>query len=124
MPVGIDPGWDHNVGKTSQRVRMREVLLEKAEGWPDAALESRARDFGSRAFADFTRHAKANQKTYWPVAAIPKDRANKMGPDDDYSRIVDLSPDMVEDHRERFTGFKPEDWTRVQDILKDGPGGS
>lgn len=120
VPAGIDPGWDHNVGKTSGRVRLREVLLEKAEGWPDAALESRAGDFGSRAFADFIRHARANQKTYWPVAAVTADRARKMGLDDGQARIVDLSPDTVEGHRERFQGFSPEDWARVQVILKDG----
>lgn len=125
VPVGIDPGWQHNVGKTSQRVRMRERLIDKVRAWPeiaDAALEARVRDFESRGFVDFIQNARAGYKTFWPVAAIPTDRVRKMGLAADHPRVVDITPDTVSDpkHRERFTQFMGKDWARIQTMINDG----
>ena len=126
VPVGIDPGWDHNVGKISGRVRTRELLEERVRAWPemaaDAALEMRERDFGSRAFRDFIRNARPGHKTYWPVGALPIDRARNLGLPEDHSRIVDLTPDTVSEkrHRDRFVKFTAGDWARIQTMLNDG----
>ena len=125
VPVGIDPGWDHNVGKINRRVQLRQTLIDKVQSWPEmapAALTSRARDFEVDAFRDFIAHARAGFRTYWPIAAILPARAKQLGFADKHPQIVELTPDTVStrNHRKRFTGFTPQDWARVQTIIDEG----
>ena len=122
VPTGISPGFQHNVGKLSQRIEARKLLLDKVQTWlamAGATLKTHASDFNNDIFKDFLAHARPGYQTYWPMAALLPKRAKQLG----YlgkPQYIDLSPDTVASHRNRFTNFKLEDWARVQRIVDEG----
>lgn len=126
VPVGIDPGWDHNVGKTNLRVRTRQLLAEKVQALPELAADASMRVhrgmFEGRAFRDFMANVRAGQETWWPAGAVSGERLKEMGLGKDHPRLVDITPDTASQpkHRERWKAYSADDWARVQTMLDNG----
>ena len=117
VPVGIDPGWDHNVGLVRRTGLAREAL-EQTIGKLDATTEAYARSsiqgfVGNPGFEDFL---EGRVEGSGPVAAVPEGTLSAIG---GRSRTLRLSSETVGSHP-RFAKFGTEDWLRVQRILDGG----
>ena len=55
----------------------------------------------------------------WPIATLRPARIKALGLPEQ-ARVVRLSSQSVDSHRERFVGFAHEDWARVQGLTDDG----
>ncbi len=114
IPVGLDPGWDHNVGRVGRVGEALEQAIEKMDAAPEDLARAAARSFaGNPGLADFLGGKEAGS---WPLAVVPK---RILGAIRGRSRTLRLSSETARSHA-RFADFGPEDWLRVQRVLDRG----
>ncbi len=114
IPVGLDPGWDHNVGRVGRVGEALEQVIEKMDAAPEDLARAAARGFaGNPGLADFLGGEEAGS---WPMAVTPK---RILGAIRGRSRTLRLSSETARSHA-RFAEFGPEDWLRVQHVLDEG----
>ena len=117
VPVGIDPGWDHNVGLAGRAGLAGEALeqvIEKMDAAPEDLARAAARGFaGNPGFSGFLAGRAAGS---WSLAVVPD---AVLGAVRGRSRTLRLSSETVASHP-RFAEFSPEDGLRVQRILDEG----
>ena len=114
IPVGLDPGWDHNVGRVGRVGEALEQVIEKMDAAPEDLARSAARSFaGNPGLSVFLGGEEAGS---WPLAVAPQ---RILGAIRGRSRTLRLSSETARSHA-RFADFDPEDWLRVQRVLDEG----
>ena len=133
VPEGIDPGFAYAPGeavlsRTQQyRIVTMETLLRGAEqGQPTTGATrimqaSIAQNVASEPFRRFIRTTVDADNQQWPIATLRPARIKALGMPEQ-ARVVRLSSQSVDSHRERFVGFANADWARVQRMVDIGTG--
>ena len=115
VPVGIDPGFGHNVGLAGRGRDVGDRLIEKM----DAASSAFARAAVGRPWrgALFRRHLTGSSEGDWPVAVAPSSALEAAG---GQSHSVRLSSATAAKQTERHDDLRSEDYALAQRILDEG----
>lgn len=115
VPVGIDPGFSHNVGLVGRDRDTGDRLIAKM----DAAMPEMARAAVCSPWrgALFRRHVLGQSEGDWPVAVTPAAAATAL---DAQSLVVRLSSATARKQAERHGNVGAEDYALVQRILDEG----
>ncbi len=115
VPVGIDPGFAHNVGTINPGREAADRLIAKI----DAAPEDLARAAIGTPWRTplFARHLAGAADGDWPVAALPEAVLSAIGA---RSRTIRLSGDTAAKQTVRHADVAPADYARIQRIFDEG----
>ncbi len=115
VPIGIDPGFQDNVGLVGGGRDTADRLIGKM----DAASPDMARAVVGSPWrtALFHRHLAGRDEGDWPVAAAP---AAVLAAAGGQSQTVRLSGASAAKQAERHGDLSPEDYARVQAIIDQG----
>ena len=115
VPVGIDPGFDHNVGRINLGRDAADRLIDKIDATPDdLARVAIGRPWRTPMFR---RHLAGASEGNWPVAVLPDAILTAIG---GRSRTVRLSGETATKQTVGHTDLTSEDYARVQGILDEG----
>lgn len=118
VPVGIDPGWQTNPGRSRSQTLMTNMTDRLA-----SAGEPAARALMSDLWKGSTPEAlaKLGRRVFAPVAVAPSRLRDEMGVETPLVMVgTDTLGGKVEKHGVGSRGLKPSDFGRVQDILDKG----
>ena len=115
VPVGIDPGFAHNVGRIDLGRDAGDRLIDKM----DAAVPKLARAAVGKPWRGlpFRRHAQGRGEGDWPVAVVPAAVQSALRA---RSHTVRLSAETARKQADRHPDLAPADYALVQRILDNG----
>ena len=119
VPVGVDPGFQFNVGMVDRSPNVGELLVGRIDAAdPDLARAAIGEPWKAQAFR---LHAAGKWEGDWPVAVVEErlmlGLRREMGA---RSRTVRLSGETAQKQAERHPDLSAEDYARVQRILDRG----
>ena len=122
VPVGIDPGFQHNAGRVDLGQEAAEYLIAKIDAAPpDMRAAAIGRPWDTARFRRFVkgRGTPAEQAAPgdWPIAMMP---ARIMRATDAQARVVRLSPASARYIREHHPDIRPGSYALAQRILDAG----
>ena len=115
IPLGIDPGFAHNVGRINLDREASDRLVQRIDRAPgDLARAAIGRPWR---MPTFRRHLSGAFDGDWPVAILDGPILKALG---SRSPTVRLSGDTAAKQTVHHTDLKPDDSGRVQRILDEG----
>ena len=117
VPRGIDPGWNHNVGRVNLERDAADAYIGKIDRAPeDLARAAVGNPWGT---PEFERHLAGVSAADWPIAVLDGALIKAIG---GTSRTVRLSDYTVTKQAESRKGqpFGAGDYARVQRIVDEG----
>ena len=115
VPLGIDPGFDHNVGRVRLEKDAANRLITKLDAAPpDLARAAIGRPWQTPLFA---RHLAGALDADWPLAIVPEALRRAIG---GQSPSVRLSGETAAKQTARHPDLAPADYARLQRILDEG----
>lgn len=115
VPVGIDPGFGHNVGLVGRARDTGDRLIEKMDAaWPELARAAVGQPWRG---ALFRRHLAGQVEGDWPVAVTPAAAAASLNAQ---SHTVRLSSATATKQASRHDDVGARDYALVQRILDEG----
>ncbi len=115
VPVGIDPGFHHNVGALDPGSDSADRLMEKIDATPPAlARAAIGRPWNT---ALFRRHLEGRSDADWPLAILDGPVTRAIGAQ---SQVVRLSGESAAKQTTSHPDLTPEDYARIQRILDEG----
>ena len=115
VPLGIDLGFDHNVGRVSLEKDAANRLIAKLDAAPpDLARAAIGRPWQTPLFA---RHLTGALDADWPLAIVPEALRRAIG---GQSSSVRLSRETAAKQTARHPDLAPADYARLQRILDEG----
>ena len=115
VPLGIDPGFEHNVGRVSLEKDAANRLITKLDAAPpDLARAVIGRPWQTPLFA---RHLTGALDADWPLAIVPEALRRAIG---GQSSTVRLSGETAAKQTARHPDLAPADYARLQRILDEG----
>ncbi len=115
VPIGIDPGFQHNVGLARPGRDSAARLIRKIDAAPDELARAAIGQPWNGAL--FRRHLTGASDADWPLAVLPAPVRAAIGA---RSRTVRLSGESAAKQTARHTDLEPTDYARVQRILDEG----
>ena len=118
VPIGIDPGWDYNVGDAWLR-RLRSLEADKLQGFaPDLRRQLISTRVRESDVSPFLRGVTtASTPIQLPVAALPESVSAALGTN---ASVARLSRETASKIREKHPAVRALDLARLQRILDDG----
>ena len=117
VPVGIDPGWSHNVGKTSLERDAADALISKIDRAPeDLARAAVGNPWGT---PEFARHLTGASSADWPVAVLDGAVLAAIRGTSRTVRLSGYTAEKQASHREG-QNFTAADYARVQRMIDRG----
>ncbi len=115
VPPGIDPGFQHNVGRARPGRDSANRLIEKIDDAPpDLARAAIGQPWRGQLFR---RHLEGRSDADWPAAVLSAPVRGAIGA---RSRTVRLSTETAAKQARRHPDLEPADYARVQRILDQG----
>ena len=115
VPVGIDPGFAHNVGLINPGRDAADRLIAKIDAAPDdLARAAVGTPWQTPLFARYLTGAADGD---WPVAVLPEAILSAIG---GRSRTVRLSGETAAKQTARHPDLAPADYARIQRIFDEG----
>ena len=115
IPLGIDPGFAHNVGRINLDREASDRLVQRIDRAPGDL--ARAAIGTPWRMPTFRRHLSGAFDGDWPVAILDGPILEALG---GRSPTVRLSGDTAAKQTVHHTDLKPDDYGRVQRILDEG----
>lgn len=113
VPVGIDPGWDYNVGKAQDQ--SYKVLADKFETLPYDMAKPWMDDFiQGPVFAQFFDGKISGE---FPVAVLSKADKAALGT---RAQTVWLSRTTLDEHKKKHPELALEDYLNIPEIIESG----
>ena len=119
VPVGIDPGFGHNVGRIDLGRKAADLLIAKIDdAGPALARAAIGSPWRTQLFRRFLRTAAPGRDLGdWPVAMVPAAVQSAIRA---RSHTVRLSAKTARKQADRHPDLAPADYALVQRILDDG----
>ncbi|MDE0029390.1 MAG: phage minor head protein [Deltaproteobacteria bacterium] len=121
VPRGIDPGFQHNVGRHMPGRDASNRLIQKIDGAPED-LPLIGQPWNTPEFQGHLDGKADDRRAAWPIAVVPSRILDILG---GRSRTLRLTRDTADKQGGRVPGnpghdVAPEDYARAQRILDDG----